>query len=158
MNVIIEGPDGSGKTTLAHMLIQHVPWVCIPSSGPEKYPGEIIERAHRYLDIEGCILDRHPLISDPIYSRFRKNATRIPQDLINRLYQQRPLFIYCHGRAGPHKVKDHDTSEHLELVNSYEDAIRDAYEEWAAGRVQLRYRVGDGIYPIIQAVKEFCNG
>lgn len=157
MNVILEGPDGSGKTTLAHILTQHVPLVYTPSRGPEQYPGEIIERVYRYLRMDNCLFDRHPIVSQSIYGRFRQNATQIPQDLVNLLYRQKPLIIYCHGRAGAHELKEFDTAEHVTMIHRYDDNIRAAYEEWANRHAKLRYQVGDEVDPIIQAVKEFCR-
>ena len=81
-NIILEGPDGSGKSTLANIIAQRVPFTLHPGGGPEKYPGEIVERARQYLKLDRKIFDRHPLISQPIYCQFRQGNT-IPQELID---------------------------------------------------------------------------
>lgn len=158
MNIVLEGPDGSGKTTLARHITQHVPLTYTPGAGPEQYPGEIIERARRYLRLDMCLFDRHPIISQPIYGRFREGATMIPQDLVDELYRQKPLFIYCYGQAGAHEVKDYDTPEHVAMIRKFDDNIRNAYWEWASGNAKIHYQVGDDLTTVLNACKEFCNG
>jgi len=167
MNIIIEGPDGSGKSTLVQRIAQHVPLAVQPGAGPEQHPGEIVERAWRYLRMDNRLFDRHPIISQPIYGSFRDDATVIPQELIDHLYRSKPLIIYCHGLApGDHQVKDYDTEEHLAMIDANDQAIRDAYRKWAFVHVppQFWFDVGSpsgdpekATQNLINLCKEFCN-
>ena len=141
MNIVLEGPDGAGKSTLANRLLQHLPLTLQQGEGPPKFPGEMTERVKRYLAMDGKLFDRHPCISQPIYDMFRDKKTPIPGDLIDEFYEQGNLLIYVYGRAGPHEVKDHETKEHVEMVERHDDTIRNAYEEWALGYAYIRYSV-----------------
>lgn len=141
MNIVLEGPDGSGKSTFARVILQHVPALSYtPGEGPPKRPGEMVERVERYLRLDNCLFDRHPCVSQLIYDRFRVGGEGIPQHLVDRFYASKPFLIYCYGR-GPH-VADHsdaDTPEHLAMIEKYDDNIRHAYHEWANGLVPAMY-------------------
>ena len=138
-NIVIEGPDAAGKSTLANQLLQHFPLTLQKSEGPPKYPGEMEERVGRYLRMDNVLFDRHPCISQVIYDKFREKKTPIPQELVNQFYAQGNLIIYMYGRAGAHEIKAHDSQEHLELLDRFEDNIRNAYTEWAPGRAHVYY-------------------
>ena len=158
MNIIIEGPDASGKTTLAKGLSQELPFTLKSGEGIERYPGEIIERIKRYLSMDDMIFDRHPIISQFIYNQFRENGTPIPQELIDKFYSQDNIIIYCYGIAGPHEPKEYDSEEHLSMINRFEDNIRNAYEEWAPGRAHMRFSVKDGnVNNIIDIIREMLS-
>ncbi|RMH22120.1 MAG: hypothetical protein D6698_01805 [Gammaproteobacteria bacterium] len=158
MNIIIEGPDGSGKSTLARHIAQHVPLTLKRGEGPSRSTEEIIARAWRYLKMDGMLFDRHPCISEPIYGQFRTPPTAIPQQYIDRLYRSKPLIIYVRGLAGPHQLKDYDTKEHIGLMQSNEDRIRAAYEDWAPGHATVTYSVESGdLDAITELCKEFCK-
>ena len=158
MNIIIEGPDGSGKSTLVKHLGTLLPLTIQLGDGPEKYPGEIVERAWRYLRMDNTLFDRHPIISQPIYGQFREGSTAIPQELIDHLYRTKPLIIYVHGVAGPHEVKDYDTEEHVAMLGKFEDNIRNAYQEWAPGHASITYSVqGGDLDALTKLCQEFCN-
>lgn len=152
MNIVLEGPDNSGKSTLARYLNARTGRPIILSEGPEKHPGEINERIRRYEGFRGVIFDRHPVVSQPIYGRFRSN-TEVDRELVLRFYDSRPLFIYCRGRSlEGHVEKSHDTSEHMALVNLNHDAMCRHYDEWAKDHAHIWYRVGDSMERIVNLV------
>ena len=158
MNIIIEGPDGSGKSTLARHIAQHVPLTLKGGEGPSRSTEEIIARAWRYLKMDGMLFDRHPCISEPIYGQFRTPPTAIPQEYIDHLYRSKPLIIYVHGLAGPQELKDYDTEVHIGLMQSHEDNIRNAYEEWAPGHANVTYSVKSGdLDALTKLCQEFCK-
>lgn len=161
MNIVLEGPDGSGKSTLASVIMQHVPLRYQGTEGPEKWPGEAIERAYRYLKMDGVLFDRHVIISQNIYGRHRQGATMIPPELVTLLYtkKHRPLFIYCSGGSlETHDPKSlYDTKDHLELVQRYDSQIRGDYSLWAISHANITYKMGDDLTPIIKACKDFCK-
>lgn len=161
MNLVLEGPDGSGKSTLAKYVSERLGWKVISSEGPEKYPGEILERVHRYGMLHDRIFDRHPVISQTIYSRFRPtNNTRIPTSVCQSFYAN-SILVYCYtDRVLPHLIKGHDTPEHLSMIEARKEEIRRAYYEWALEYADLIYRVGDDkelIFTSIRKALQICS-
>lgn len=138
MNIILEGPDSTGKSTLARIIAEHVPYEIKGGEGPSKSQKEILDRATRYLRRDNMIFDRHPCVSEPIYGRFREPATFLPTPVIDYFYRSKPLFIYCYGGAyGEHQLKDYDTAQHVGMLDLHDMNIRNAYMEWAQGRVPI---------------------
>lgn len=162
MNIILEGPDSSGKSTLARVIIAYFAGELryVPTQGPEKYAGEIVTRIHEYLKMDGCLFDRHPVVSQSIYGQFRSWMSPVPQELTDRLYATEPLIIFCDGDSlQGHQVKDErDDESHLAMIERFDANIRNAYREWAKGRAHINYRIGDPIDPIIHACQEFLHG
>lgn len=157
-NIVIEGADAAGKSTLANKLLQHLPLTLQKSEGPPKYPGEMVERIRRYLKMDRTLFDRHPCISQPIYDLFREQKTEIPVELIDTFYQQQNLIIYLYGTCGPHEVKDHETEDHVKMVEKYEDNIRNAYEAWAPGNSNIMYRATtDDFDRLLNACQEYLR-
>lgn len=102
--VIIEGPDGAGKTKLLHQLLnrhreyQIAPRACSSLGGPSLGDGMIA-----YLDLYGCldghIYDRHPSISGAVYDAVLSRTT--PDNVGVRLREvfhwilKNARVIYC---------------------------------------------------------------
>lgn len=157
MILILEGPDNSGKSTLAAHLSEALAIPITSSEGPEKYPGEINERLRRYHEDSRklMIFDRHPAISQLIYGSFREGGAHgVDPDLVQQLYNRDPLIIYCHGRSlSGHVIKDHDSAAHRASVARYHEEICQQYDAWAAEKAHIHYRVGDSMERVLQLVK-----
>ncbi len=140
MKIVIEGPDATGKSTLAKTLCRETGIPIVNGGGPSKSNEEIEERAMRYLRMEGSfICDRHPCVSEPIYGKFRNPQTFLKTSIIDFFYKTKPFFIYCHGTApGEHQLKDYDTEEHVGMLDINDMNIRDAYRKWAFVHVPAR--------------------
>lgn len=159
MHIVVEGPDNAGKSTLISLINERLPTprTVIPSEGREKYEGELNERAARYLSFTGdLIFDRHPCISQPIYNTVYPNDG-CDQDLINQLYAQRPLLIYCRadvsrGMAG-HVDKQHDQAEYLELISKKYAHLCHFYDQWALDHAHIFYRIGDDMEKVCRMVQ-----
>ena len=156
-NIVVEGPDGSGKSTLVNRIAQCVPFLIQPGAGPPKSPQEIRQRAFGYMKLEHKIFDRHPLISELIYGRFRDPPTYIPQPHIKFFYQSEPLIIYCYGRGRVHETKNYDTPKHLALIEDHDEEIRKAYDEWADTHAHYQYSIPDHPDEILEACMEYCK-
>lgn len=156
MNIVLEGPDASGKSTLALHLSNMLRWPIVQSEGPEKYPGEINERIERYSHPFNVIFDRHPVVSQAIYSRF--NGGTLPYvNMTQRFYDSQPLIIFCHRDAGifpsSHIQKEHDTEDHMIAIKKHDGDIVRAYEEWAVARAHFIYRIGESYDRVTQFVR-----
>jgi thymidylate kinase len=145
VNVILEGPDGGGKSTLAEYLANQLDLRIQQGSGPPKHPGEIEERLRAYLDMDGVIFDRHPAISDPIYNVLR--GTRESPEfkaMMTEFYGQPSLIIYCRStNAARHKVKEGEHPEHIKMLTEKYERLVQVYDQWALERAHLMYRIGD---------------
>ena len=153
MNIILEGPDNSGKSTLAQYVAARTGRTIIASEGPEKWPGEINERIRRYEQHTDVLFDRHPCVSQPIYGQIRKN-TPVEPTLLERFYQRPALFIYCEGRGlEEHVLKEHDSPEHVTAVIEKHEWLCDQYLLWALEHSNLRYRVGNSIPDLLDKIE-----
>lgn len=158
MNIVLEGPDNSGKSTLAKILSQHLGKEVYASEGPEKFPGELRERVERYRAYKDVIFDRHPCVSDIIYGRFRQKRSSLSGEQESIFYAEQPLLIYCDplGRGlNGHVEKKHDSREHVAMVQHNYDAILGIYQKWALNRANIIYRIGDDPRQIIKFCRDF---
>lgn len=152
MNIVIEGPDATGKSTLARFLSRGLSRPIISSEGREKFPGEINERIRRWGLFDGVIFDRHPCVSQIIYSTFNGTSSPDP-DLVFDFYETRPAIIYCVSTAElRHITKGHDTPDHLEMVETNSKAIKELYDQWALDYAQFIYRPGMPMQRVLSSV------
>ena len=73
-NIVIEGVDGTGKTTLARMLLEEIPGVRIFHQGNRPLDRQdVLQRlamARMVARSGGLIFDRHTAISEHVYANF----------------------------------------------------------------------------------------
>jgi hypothetical protein len=105
--IVVEGPDGAGKTTLVKQLVEDF--------GLSLAPRVVSAQAERMVDLkewteenlrlgwQARVFDRFNLISDPIYRACLPTKTWDEQmyatgwwyDAITRFYALKPIIIYC---------------------------------------------------------------
>jgi hypothetical protein len=156
MRLIIEGPDNSGKSTLAEAIADYMGMPIQESEGPPRSEGEINDRVDRYeRNKDTFIFVRHPIISDPIYATTRGEESPISIDRILEFYNSKPVFVYCdpldRGLKG-HKVKNHDSPGHLNRIDQHYSSILFQYRVWAARNAHFIYRIGDDTKRLIQTL------
>lgn len=113
MRLIVEGPDGAGKTTLIELLegmleVERQPRRVGTDGVALVDLGEIVQQDLRdeVLDPTGLRLyDRHPLISGPIYDPFIHGEFRNHQadpfrmnrliTSLSKFYEQHNFYIFC---------------------------------------------------------------
>lgn len=142
MQIILEGPDGSGKSTLASALSDTFGLGIIRGQGPEKRPGEMLERIAAYKKITNpAIFDRHPCISHTIYHSYT-DKTVLPARATHWVYH-RPatLIIHCVGsmQLDNHQHNEHDSLDHLVVLENHHRDIVMLYREWARYYAHLNY-------------------
>lgn len=147
--VIVEGPDGSGKSTLvaqlAHDLSLEVqPRACSSEDGID------MATLRDWVDYDmsrpihtSMLYDRHPLISEPIYGPILRgrmaDGFNDPFWLMRRLIEldgKEPRIIYClppWEEVGENVERMHAaTTEHMTAVLRNARALYDAYAYRAA--------------------------
>jgi GTPase SAR1 family protein len=104
--IVVEGPDGSGKTTLIKEIQSEFAVTIAPRVVSKEAEALLdlrvwVEQNNRKLD-QGVVYDRHRLISETIYGPILRDGTEPGFDDINWLaeqmhqfYAKRPVIIYC---------------------------------------------------------------
>jgi len=101
--IIVEGPDGGGKTTLARNLSETLDIDILPKAvgADTQARVDLREWTDQHVAWDWHIYDRHNLISDPIYSIIldrSKPDIYDPEWLMSammKFYEARPIIIYC---------------------------------------------------------------
>lgn len=146
MNIVVEGPDNSGKSTLIKVLARDLNYKVVPSPGPCRSELDFIERYQHLRRVNNTIFDRHACVSEVIYGPLCGRGEAFINPLVlTAFYNDPPILIYCRGRdLAEHKVrKGVDTPEHLEAVYRNHAAICNRYEEWAKMCADVWYDVRD---------------
>ena len=94
--IIIEGPDNSGKSTLIQSLSHQLK---LPSAKTYRMPQteEDIQRWHNWANAAPypLILDRHPAISDCVYSPLVRNTPGASSLRLANACRNEHYLIYC---------------------------------------------------------------
>ncbi len=143
MAIILEGPDNSGKSTLAQAIVNAYGWP-IMHAGKGGTPDDWHERALKDIDMaqRKVVMDRSFIISDTIYGPICRGE---------RLFDPRPwmrkmqavdslddtfVLVFCDAPdsvladMSTHIVKPHDTQQHLDSVQRNKTALAYAYREF----------------------------
>lgn len=146
--IVVEGPDGAGKTTLIRNLRNSTKrhFLTLHRSGP---PGTIAN-VRAYLELTRhaarsdlpVICDRHPLISEPIYGQVLRGHNLIEQHFSNEfvgdlLRDDVDRIIYCRPRSATireslKKEKQLDgIPEHIDrIIKAYDYYIQHLEEDF----------------------------
>ena len=137
--IILEGPDNTGKSTLAESLTLKLDWPVIhPGGKPANQAEELRMILHQLkLSKEDIIHDRVTCISQPVYNVFRDDAI----DLSYRFYLDEMLknpncvIVYCRPPKwkildlATHEAKAHDSPEHLKMITDNAVHILSEYDK-----------------------------
>lgn len=140
MAIILEGPDNSGKSTLAKVLSELTGWPIEHSGGPGK-ESDFQARLLRDIDLmqQKVIMDRSFIISDSIYSpACRGQSLFDPRPWYRKIqaldtHDADFMLIFCTG-ATPmtsHIVKPHETQAHVDAVLRNQQSIINRYQQVA---------------------------
>ncbi len=155
MNIVVEGADASGKSTLARIIAETLHRPIFHSNGPSKYPGEVNERARHFLSQRDAVFDRHPCVGEPVYCILRGGKSELDLDLEENFYTSPHLIIYCRGQRGPHVVKEGEDPAHVRNVATNHNLILQRYDEWALSHAHLMCRCDEDTEFILSVLKTF---
>ena len=104
--IVIEGPDGAGKTTLKENLLTHHDLHLVrrhcDSDGPIVRLRSWVERDLKQIPQAADLYDRHALISEPIYGPIVRGSTvegfSDPEWFLSTwgsFLAQKPILIFC---------------------------------------------------------------
>lgn len=147
MNVVLEGPDGGGKSTLAQALSTHLDMRVQEGAGPPKAPGEIEARLRSYLGMTETIFDRHPAVSQPIYASIRGELlTEQFATLLLDFYRTPTVLVYVRSTCVlNHVVKPGESEGHIKMLTDRYQELVSAYDDWALRNAHLVWRIGDDV-------------
>ncbi len=149
MNIVVEGPDNSGKSTLINFIAPRLGMRVERSIGPPVSSAEWRDRAAQCLAMDNVIFDRHPMISEPVYGvacrRGMDFSREFPGMRAGFYGRRNHFFFYCVGQGFDGHVPDHvrDTPSHLIAVRDRYSMICKAYDCWAKQHANVIYRIGD---------------
>jgi len=140
MSVIIEGPNGCGKTTVGHRLANDLGLQFIRF--PKKTASEVYQSIldSRYMaGRQSMVLDRFPALSESIYGRFPTTSTLTPcgpligpqgaLSLLRHVVNRGSIFVYMwtndrlQAYRRQHKMV-HTFTEYLSITDMYESLTR----------------------------------
>jgi hypothetical protein len=160
VNIILEGPDNAGKTTLANALAKEIGWPIKHKEGRPKTWILLLEKLRKYEAVDRMIVDRHPIISQSVYGLVARNDPSIPTDFMDRFFERRDLIIYCRcisTQLEGHEPSDSDTPEHLKAIEENYQKILNVYDNWAAVACNIVYVDYDQMPGVIAMVKGYIN-
>lgn len=132
--IVVEGPDGAGKSTLVQDLGQALPHKPTPTGGKSKDAADLLLRI-RQLETASplSVFDRCSHISDCIYRRALGMPTLITEQYLHQqLKKWNPVIIYCRLESTEEmlnnissKFKAHKPPEYLAEVRKNQlDIVR----------------------------------
>lgn len=142
--IIVEGPDGGGKTSLITMLAERLDFEVMPrpcTSDEGVDPETLCEWVDKDLSLpvhHQGVYDRHPLISEPIYGPVVRghmadgwNHLSWLSSRLNILRTRNPFYIFCLPPLGAvlyNIAEEHGyETKHLRGVHTHARAIYDMY-------------------------------
>lgn len=160
--IILEGPDGAGKTQLAQRMSHELGIPLAPkfvkSDGEGSGTNDLFGEAYRDVvtmpDKAPMIYDRHPLISEYVYGPIVRGV--LPPDFVTptahatlRLFAEQVHVIWCLPSLQTvyDNVADIDSAEQMEGVHKNIDAIYSMYHTmrlwWGGESTVYDYTVTD---------------
>lgn len=137
--IIVEGPDGSGKSTLIEQLSKELGYPIFKSGGPkdpELMKDTLYQLGKLSLKNEVYLCDRVPWISERIYGKALNRPMVVPLRILENCLTLDQKIIYCFSENSEQMLtnmsrefKAHKPKEHTEGVIKNHADICKAYQE-----------------------------
>lgn len=136
--LVVEGPDGAGKSTLIQCLNREFPWSSVMHTGGPKTAEEcysMLATTERISKEGFWIFDRVPQISERIYAPLDNRLAAPAPTLQASLLRLNPVVIYCRLKDVQQmfefistEKKAHKPPEHLKKVKEGFPRLIRAYD------------------------------
>lgn len=162
--IVLEGPDNSGKSTLAKVLSEEFGLPVYHAGGPPASVKEMNKRVDFILNNHSkFIFDRIPLISEPVYCILRggNNMFAESEELYSALREIKPIIIYCRPPLSVlmaednREAKSHDNPKHLKKVGDNKLLLIDRYDQVMNSEMVPNYLMYDYT---IHSTKQLMEG
>jgi hypothetical protein len=157
MSIIVEGPDGAGKTTLVQELQNHFPRMdlhprfCTSVGGPVANLAEEV-----YKDVTGVpthfIYDRHPTISEYVYNAAIPGRTIRPAFLsdtmggVRQRVAQNSIMVFClppfsvvYDNCIADELAGHQMLGVIDNIERIYEQYQMHYQMWPGLRIKFDY-------------------
>lgn len=139
LSIIVEGMDGTGKSTLIKHLAHRYGLTIVESGGPPKDLPDLINWCrlqYAHIKLGGVIMDRVSSISQPCYNDDIDSWTI--DFLVDQMYHllgfKHTRLIYCRPPTDVilslenHEIKSRDSKELIDYIENNADKILDKYD------------------------------
>lgn len=132
--IVVEGPDGAGKSTLALSLQSHYKWPIVHGGGPLTSRHDFLDRNRTkgWNELEPKICDRVSYISERVYAKEPLVSSLETNVWVSRV---KPVIIFCCLDTSDImlnnmslKSKAHKSAEHMEMVRKEHPEIVRRYK------------------------------
>lgn len=145
--IIIEGMDGSGKTTLAKRLAKDLKIPINHFGAPPQSRVEFVQRCLTSVRLfhHPIIQDRTPFISELMYARISNREPYMKREnAVIAIGASLAVLIYCrpkkpYFKKSSHGLKEYDTSEYAYNLGWYWLEIQADYDTLMASMHAIRY-------------------
>jgi hypothetical protein len=130
--IIMEGPDGSGKTTTIRRLAPLVKMIPAPhSGGPIENRDALYARINEQLYHYGKILDRSSIFSEPVYGVAVRGHSLMDlsefERWVHRLIQEDWRVVWCTAEGRIEEGKRWKSQAHMQAVVQHRTRIHQMY-------------------------------
>lgn len=155
--VIIEGPDGAGKTTLIKTLRRLTPFVTVALGGPVQSHTqmdaaiELFREIHDSSDLRlPVVFDRHPSVSEHIYSRLLGRKLFLS---FAELPPTTAALVYCRPSIEQMRLNLREHQQLEGVVDNFDRLVElyDSFMNWVP-HTKYNYLI-DPIEPLVKLLK-----